>query len=220
MSSPAYDTITDALKLEQFGHEDGDVVSSGTRVIIYYSYYDAFDSVISLIALLLLLILYDSDFQKKRKNRRPNSKQTTNFSTSTKDTYIKYHFLPENSKDSKKTSFVRFEDDSRDNLKNLEPRRKVKSGRILSDGTSNTESLLTGAAEVFINATQNILLNSDSSSDPFVFLSSFLSKPNTISNDRVTTNQEQANIENFIDGIDDYDHKSGYSQKVNKKGNN
>ena len=35
MSSPAYDTITDALKLEQFGHEDGDVVSSGTRVIIY-----------------------------------------------------------------------------------------------------------------------------------------------------------------------------------------
>ena len=40
MSSPAYDTITDALKLEQFGHEDGDVVSSGTRVIIYKSYYD------------------------------------------------------------------------------------------------------------------------------------------------------------------------------------
>ena len=34
------DTITDALKLEQFGHEDGDVVSSGTRVIIYLSYYD------------------------------------------------------------------------------------------------------------------------------------------------------------------------------------
>ena len=99
----------------------------------------------------------------------------------------------------------------------MEPRLKLKSGRILSDGTSNTESLLTGAAEVFINATQNILLNSDSSSDPFVFLSSFLSKPNTISNDRVTTNQEQTNIENFIDGIDDYDHKSGYSQKVTKK---
>ena len=33
MSSPAYDTITDALKLEQFGHEDGDVVQSGTRVL-------------------------------------------------------------------------------------------------------------------------------------------------------------------------------------------
>ena len=102
----------------------------------------------------------------------------------------------------------------------MEPRRKLKSGRILSDGSTNTESLLSGAAEVFINATQNILLNSDSSSDPFVFLSSFLSKPNTISNDRVTTNQEQTNIENFIDGIDDYDHKSGYSQKVTIKGNN
>ena len=45
MSSPAYDTITDALKLEQFGHEDGDVVSSGTRVITYYSYYDILNSV-------------------------------------------------------------------------------------------------------------------------------------------------------------------------------
>ena len=45
MSSPAYDTITDALKLEQFGHEDGDVVSSGTRVIIYWSYHDTLDYV-------------------------------------------------------------------------------------------------------------------------------------------------------------------------------
>ena len=159
------------------------------------------------------------DFQTKRKNRRPNSKQT-NFPTSTKETFIKYHFLPEENKDSTRTSYVRFEDETGDNFKNLEPRRKLKSGRILSDGTTNTESLLSGAAEVFINATQNILLNSDSSSDPFVFLSSFLSKPNTISNDRVTTNQEQTSIENFIDGIDDYDHKSGYSQKVNKKGNN
>ena len=33
MSSPAYKTITDALKLDQFGHEDGDVIISGTRVI-------------------------------------------------------------------------------------------------------------------------------------------------------------------------------------------
>ena len=45
MSSPAYDTITDALKLEQFGHEDGDVVSSGTRVITYYSYHDTLNSI-------------------------------------------------------------------------------------------------------------------------------------------------------------------------------
>ena len=130
---------------------------------------------------------------------------------------MQYHNLPENNKGSKKTSYVRFEDDSGEDYKNLEPRRKTKSGRILSDGTTNTESFLNGAAEVFINATQNILLNSDSSSDPFVFLSSFLSKPNAISNDRVTTNQEETNIENFIDGIDDYDHRSGYSQKVNHK---
>ena len=32
MSSPAYQTITAALKLDQFGQEDGDVVLSGTRV--------------------------------------------------------------------------------------------------------------------------------------------------------------------------------------------
>ena len=128
---------------------------------------------------------------------------------------LKYHFLPENQKDSTRTSYVRFEDDSQD-FDSLEPRRKTKSGRILSDGNTNTESILNGAAAIFINATQDILLNSDSSSDPFVFLSSFLSRPNSLSTDRVTTDKQQTNVENFIDGIDEYDHRSGYSQKVTK----
>ena len=35
MSSPAYQTITAALKLDQFGQEDGEVVLSGTRVIMH-----------------------------------------------------------------------------------------------------------------------------------------------------------------------------------------
>ena len=34
MSSPEYNTITHALKLERFGHDDGEVVISGTRVTI------------------------------------------------------------------------------------------------------------------------------------------------------------------------------------------
>ena len=66
---------------------------------------------------------------------------------------------------------------------------------------------------MLINATQDILLNNKYPSS-FVFLSNLFSNPSPSSNTRLNGEQQQTNVEAFIDGVDEYDHNSGFSQKV------
>ena len=117
-------------------------------------------------------------------------------------------------KNQQNSQYVRFEDPSADHIKNVEP-REAKAGKILNDDAENTGTFLGGAADAIINATKDILLNQNPSSS-FVFLSNFLSSPSTppLNNNRITGGQKQTNVEAFIDAIDEYDHRSGYTQKV------
>lgn len=126
----------------------------------------------------------------------------------------KYNFLTANHKDQQKSQYVRFEDTSADRIKNAEP-REGKVGKILNDDEGNKGTILGGAADAILNATKDILLNQNPASS-FVFLTNFLSKPSTgaANNNRITGGQQQTNVEAFIDEIDEYDHRSGYTQKV------
>ena len=76
----------------------------------------------------------------------------------------------------------------------------------------NTGNILNGATEALINVTQDILLNNKYPSS-FVFLSNLLSNsaaPNT----RLTGNRQKITMDEFLDSVDEYDHRSRYSEKV------
>lgn len=112
-----------------------------------------------------------------------------------------FNFFPTTHTKRRKTQYVRFEDRSVDNSRIAEP-RATNTGKILNGAT---------VTEVIINSTRDILLNKYPSST--FFLSNLFSKPST-SNTRLNGVRQQTNINSFIDSIDDYDHKSGYSTKV------
>ena len=130
-----------------------------------------------------------------------------------KETVELFNFFPTTHTNRRKNQYVRFEDRSTDRSTVAEPRNLLKdpkSGKILKPSTGN---ILNGATEVLINATQDILLNNKYPSS-FVFLSNLFSNPSPSSNTRLNGEQQQTNVEAFIDGVDEYDHNSGFSQKV------
>ena len=142
----------------------------------------------------------DFSFQSKRKNKHGNAEDDKNIKLQEPDEIDVFSFFPPTRSNRRKTQYVRFEDKSTDSSSVAKPR------------IQNTGNILNGATEALINVTQDILLNNKYPSS-FVFLSNLLSNsaaPNT----RLTGNRQKITMDEFLDSVDEYDHRSRYSEKV------